>query len=131
MLISRIPKRVDKQDIRSLLSTFGNIHSCHTVEEDRGVLPNRQSGHRAECYRVTATYDSPEQAKQAVRNLSRRPYQGGILHAEYFNGPFNTFHRHNNNNQVHAYLNGHDHVYKYVACISQITFLYITADQIS
>ncbi|OQR71081.1 insulin growth factor 2 mRNA-binding protein 1-like [Tropilaelaps mercedesae] len=112
VLVSRIPKRVDKQDIRSLLSTFGNIQSCDTLEDDRSLPSSRQLGPRGECYRVTATYDNPEQAQQAVRNLSRRPYQGGLLRAEHYNAGFHNGHQNSHQGSHVAYLNGHAHIYK-------------------
>ncbi|XP_022645419.1 insulin-like growth factor 2 mRNA-binding protein 1 isoform X2 [Varroa jacobsoni] len=111
VLVSRIPKRVDKQDIRSLLSTYGNIQSCDTLEDERNLSNNRQLGQKSECYRVTATYDNPEQAEQAVRNLARRPYAGGILRAEYYSSASFNGH-HYSNGHIHTYFNGHDPVHK-------------------
>lgn len=72
--VSNIPIHVQRDEIHDLLSTFGTVQNLE-------LLP--PSKHENQSYRAQVTYETPEQAQQAVAQLRDYEYQGSVLRAEY------------------------------------------------
>ncbi|CAH1789549.1 unnamed protein product [Owenia fusiformis] len=68
--IKNVPTLVTKDDLERLVSAFGAIERCDFVP---GEMEN--------C--VNVTYESPEQAQQAVEELNDYQYQGASLKVEF------------------------------------------------
>uniref|UniRef100_A0A131XY52 Putative igf-ii mrna-binding protein imp n=1 Tax=Ixodes ricinus TaxID=34613 RepID=A0A131XY52_IXORI len=71
--VGNIPSHVKREDIHELLSTFGTIQNLDQV-------PSKPD---SATYRVQVTYESPDQAQQAVAQLRDYEYEGSALKADY------------------------------------------------
>jgi len=65
-----VPLHVGKEDLERLVATFGIVQKCELVSS------NMNSS-------VMVTYDTPEQAVQAVEQLNDYDYQGSVLKVDY------------------------------------------------
>uniref|UniRef100_A0A2R5LEC5 Putative igf-ii mrna-binding protein imp n=1 Tax=Ornithodoros turicata TaxID=34597 RepID=A0A2R5LEC5_9ACAR len=71
--VSNIPNHVEREDVHQLLSTFGNVQNLEQV-------PSKTE---SATYRVQVTYETQEQAQQAVAQLRDYEYEGSMLRVEY------------------------------------------------
>ncbi|XP_075737436.1 insulin-like growth factor 2 mRNA-binding protein 1 [Rhipicephalus microplus] len=85
--VSNIPIHVQWDEIQDLLSTFGTVQNLELrtrremVSDDASfsVSPSKPEN---QSYRAQVTYETPEQAQQAVAQLRDDEYQGSVLRAE-------------------------------------------------
>nr|XP_037285922.1 insulin-like growth factor 2 mRNA-binding protein 1 isoform X3 [Rhipicephalus microplus] len=86
--VSNIPIHVQRDEIHDLLSTFGTVQNLE-LRTRRGMVSDAASfsvppsKHENQSYRAQVTYETPEQAQQAVAQLRDYEYQGSVLRAEY------------------------------------------------
>ncbi|KAL1483743.1 hypothetical protein MTO96_012502 [Rhipicephalus appendiculatus] len=71
--VSNIPVHVQRDEIHDLLATFGTVQNLELLPPSK---PENQT------YRAQVTYETPEQAQQAVAQLRDYEYQGSVLRAE-------------------------------------------------
>ncbi|KAK8766295.1 hypothetical protein V5799_006923 [Amblyomma americanum] len=71
--VGNIPSHVLREQVHQLLSTFGTVQSLDLV-------PSKPE---SSTYRVQVTYETPDQAQQAVAQLRDYEYEGSVLKAEY------------------------------------------------
>lgn len=71
--VSNIPTHVEREKVHDLLATFGNVQNLEQV-------PSKPD---SATYRVQVTYETQEQAQQAVAQLRDYEYEGSVLRVEY------------------------------------------------
>lgn len=71
--VGNIPSHVQREEIHQLLSTFGTVQNLELV-------PSKPEN---STYRVQVTYETPDQAQQAVAQLRDYEYEGSVLKTEY------------------------------------------------
>ncbi|XP_050043127.2 insulin-like growth factor 2 mRNA-binding protein 1 isoform X1 [Dermacentor andersoni] len=72
--VSNIPSHVQREDVHDLLATFGTVQNLELFPPSK---PESQT------FRAQVTYETPEQAQQAVAQLRDYEYEGSVLRAEY------------------------------------------------
>ncbi|XP_071477698.1 insulin-like growth factor 2 mRNA-binding protein 1 isoform X2 [Diadema antillarum] len=76
IIIMNVPTKVEHKEIEKLANTFGTVTECEP-------LPSKNpNGH----YAVVVTYEQPEQAEQAIRQLNGYEYQESKLRVKFKNG---------------------------------------------
>nr|XP_054767711.1 insulin-like growth factor 2 mRNA-binding protein 3 isoform X5 [Lytechinus pictus] len=76
IIIMNVPTKVEHKDIEKLATTFG------TVTQFEASPPKNDNG----TYAVVVTYELPEQAEQAIRQLNGFEYQESKLRVKFKNG---------------------------------------------
>jgi len=70
--IANVPTNVGREDLERLVATFGTVQKCELVSRSSDPAST-----------VLVTYDTPEQADQAVNQLNEYNYQGSVLKVEF------------------------------------------------
>ncbi|KAK2158971.1 hypothetical protein LSH36_161g14031 [Paralvinella palmiformis] len=72
IVIRNLPEHAGQEDIQHLVATFGTVQRCDLVT---GAMENS----------VNVTYETPDQAQQAVEQLNGYDYHQTVLKAEFMN----------------------------------------------
>ncbi|XP_067138509.1 insulin-like growth factor 2 mRNA-binding protein 1 isoform X2 [Centruroides vittatus] len=70
--VSNIPEHVEWENMKRLLSTFGNVQQC-----DQGAVAD-------DVYSVVVTYETQDQAQQAFAQLNGYEYEGVLLKVDFY-----------------------------------------------
>ncbi|XP_075213249.1 IGF-II mRNA-binding protein isoform X3 [Lycorma delicatula] len=71
IVVSNIPSHVQLEDLQSLLGQFGNIQNCEKISSREG-----------QSQTVQISYETQDQAQQAVSGLNGYEFEGSTLKAE-------------------------------------------------